>query len=330
MTLAAEAAAKSPCEKGLNACSILFDVTENEKWSTTLGGILDKTFYVIVILVIALIAKSILHRLIAKVVSKVVKASEKQKNADWNKLIDARSRREQIVGNRSEQRSATLTTVLQYAVSVVIYVSAILIILAQLGINIGPLLASAGVVGLAVGFGAQNLVKDYVSGVFMLMEDQYGVGDWVDVGDAQGTVEDMGLRVTTIRDISGTLWYVRNGEILRVGNSSQSWAYVNIDTPLSSQIDTEAAATGIMGAVREVAADRQWSQFILSDPEYQGVVSMNIDETVVRVALKTTSSEQWAIGRELRRRIGDRLHNEGFTTHASRVFVPRGSIGGAQ
>ncbi|WP_025272063.1 mechanosensitive ion channel family protein [Haloglycomyces albus] len=325
-SIAAEADG-SPCEPGVTACHFVWDLTESEKWSSILGGILDKTLQVVVVLLIAVIARSLLNRAMAKLIDKMTAANEAKRAAEWNKLLDRNgpSRRSQLVGDRSQQRAATLKSVMQYIVSVVVYVTALLIILAQLGLQIGPLLASAGVVGLAIGFGAQNLVKDYVSGIFMLLEDQYGLGDWVNVGDAEGTVEDMGLRTTTLRDLGGTLWYVRNGEILRVGNSSQSWAYVVVDIPLSPSVNIEESSQVIMNATRNVVTDPHWQEYVLTDPEYLGVQNLTVDEVTIRIGLRSVSDQQWALGRELRRRIGDELHEAGISQEmtTNRVFVPR-------
>ena len=134
---------------------------------------------------------------------------------------------------RRAQRAQTIASVLKSTTSIVLLIWVALGILNVLGVNIAPFIASAGVVGLAIGFGAQNLVRDFVTGVFMLLEDQYGVGDTVDLGDAVGEVESVGLRVTTVRDIDGTLWYVRNGEIARVGNMSQDYAVARIEVPVA-------------------------------------------------------------------------------------------------
>src|SRR4029077_3961131 len=133
---------------------------------------------------------------------------------------------------RRRQRAEALGSVLRSFVSVTIFSIAIMLILGELGVNLAPLIASAGIAGVALGFGAQNLVKDFITGLFMLLEDQYGVGDVVDVGEASGTVEAVGLRITTIRDARGVLWYIRNGEIVRVGNRSQGWALVVVDVPV--------------------------------------------------------------------------------------------------
>src|SRR5262245_42889011 len=133
---------------------------------------------------------------------------------------------------RRRQRAEALGSVMRNLASVTIFAVTAMLVLAELGVNLAPLIASAGIVGVALGFGAQNLVKDYIAGIFMLLEDQYGVGDVVDFGEADGTVEAVGLRITTIRDGRGVLWYIRNGEIVRVGNRSQGWSLVVVDVPV--------------------------------------------------------------------------------------------------
>src|SRR6266542_6364311 len=137
-----------------------------------------------------------------------------------------------LVSERRRQRAEALGSVMRSIASASIFVVAVMLVLGEVGVNLAPLLASAGVVGLAIGFGAQNLVKDFLAGLFMLLEDQYGVGDVIDVGDVSGAVEAIGLRITTIRDVRGVLWYIRNGEIVRVGNKSQGWAMVVVDVPI--------------------------------------------------------------------------------------------------
>ena len=124
-------------------------------------------------------------------------------------------------GVRQKERAKTTSTVLKSTLNGTIWLVAIFMILAEFGLNLGPLIASAGVIGVALGLGAQTLVRDILSGIFMLVEDQYGVGDKIDVLEIQGVVETVGLRITTVRDNKGTIWYLRNGEILKVGNKSQ-------------------------------------------------------------------------------------------------------------
>ena len=165
-----------------------------------------------------------------------------------------------------------------------------------MGYNIAPLIASAGILGVALGFGAQSLVKDFLSGIFMILEDQYGVGDVVNVGEATGTVEAVGLRVTRLRDVDGTVWYVRNGEILAVGNMSQNWARSVLDISISYHEDVDRVTRILRGVAHEM-----WE-----DPDYRP------DAFVVRVVIKTAPLEQWAISRELRQRIKTRFDELGI------------------
>ena len=137
--------------------------------------------------------------------------------------------RDDATYTRRVQRAATMGTLLKSIVSGVVFTVVTLMFIAELGYDIAPLIASAGIIGVALGFGSQALVKDFLSGIFMIFEDQYGVGDVVDLGEASGTVEAVSLRVTRLRDVNGTVWYVRNGEILRVGNMSQNWARTVLD-----------------------------------------------------------------------------------------------------
>jgi small conductance mechanosensitive channel len=172
-----------------------------------------------------------------------------------------------------------------------------------LQVNIAPFLASAGLVGLAIGFGAQNLVKDFVSGVFMLLEDQYGVGDIVDLGEAVGEVETVGLRVTTVRDIDGTLWYVRNGEIVRVGNMSQDYAVARIEVPVAHNVDLERAQRVALEAAQDAVADDAVAKDVLGVPEMLGVQEISADMVTLRILLKTRPNAQWALQRRIRKQI---------------------------
>jgi moderate conductance mechanosensitive channel len=187
-----------------------------------------------------------------------------------------------------------------------------MMIIDELGYNVAPLIASAGIVGLALGFGAQNLVKDYLAGIFMIIEDQYGVGDVVDLGEANGTVEAVSLRVTRVRDVNGTVWYVRNGEILRVGNQSQNWARTVLDIPVAFSEDLHK----VRGILKDVAhalwEDDDFKGLVIEEPEVWGVERWDPDGVVVRVTLKTAPLEQWGVAREMRERIKARFDYEGI------------------
>src|SRR5262249_43444904 len=207
-------------------------------------------------------------------------------------------------------------------VSIPVFSIATMLIRGELGVNLAPLLASAGIAGIALGFGAQNLVKDFIAGLFMLLEDQYGVGDVVDLGEASGTVEAVGLRITTIRDLHGGLWYIRNGEIIPGGNRSQGWALVVIDVPVGFAGGEEGTG-GLGAAATALKDDPQFADDLLEAPQVLGVEQITLDGAVVRTTAKTPSQAQWRVGRELRRRLTEAIEEAGITQQmtASRVFV---------
>jgi small-conductance mechanosensitive channel len=185
--------------------------------------------------------------------------------------------------------------------------------ISELGYNIAPLVAGAGILGVAVGFGAQSLVKDFLSGIFMIFEDQYGVGDSVNLGDATGVVEAVSLRVTRVRDVDGTVWYVRNGEIIRVGNQSQNWSRSVLDIAVGYKEDI----TKVRQILKEVAhtlwEDEHFRDRIIEEPDVWGVQSLGPDSVVVRLTLKTMPQQQWVVAREMRERIKARFDEEGIT-----------------
>lgn len=188
----------------------------------------------------------------------------------------------------------------------------IVIALGLLHVDVGPLLASAGVVGVALGFGAQTLVKDFLAGISMLAEDQFGVGDVVDVGEASGVVEQVGLRVTQIRSLNGTLWYVRNGEILRVGNMTQGWSRALVEVRVLSDQDVPRVRELLLQAAAEVAADPDLGPAILTDAEVAGIEDLTAEGVMLRLLVKTAPSRQWDVARELRARIRVILAREGI------------------
>ena len=203
---------------------------------------------------------------------------------------------------RRAQRAETIGSVLKSAVSFLVLIWVLLQSLAILGVNVAPLIASAGVMGVALAFGAQNLVRDFISGIFMLIEDQYGVGDVVDVGDVTGTVETVGLRITTVRDVQGTLWYVRNGAILRVANFSQDYAVAFLQLPISLPADVDLACRVAHDAATE-AADEKLAGDVLGAPEMLGIDGATADQVSLRLTVRVRANRQWAVERELRRRI---------------------------
>lgn len=199
---------------------------------------------------------------------------------------------------RVVQRAKTMASVLSNFVTWSVVIMAIAAILSELGVAVGALVAGAGVLGAAIGFGAQSLVRDLISGLFIVFEDQYGVGDFVDLGQATGVVELVGLRVTQVRDLNGTLWYVRNGEIVRVGNQSQGWSRVVLDVPLAYETNLDKAREVISKAAAAVAVEFKSS--ILDKPEVWGIEALSGEQVVVRLVQQVKPSHQDAVARALR------------------------------
>jgi small-conductance mechanosensitive channel len=212
---------------------------------------------------------------------------------------------------RAEQRVATLADVLTSLARALIWVVVGLLVLGEVGVDLAPLIAGAGIAGIAIGFGAQSLVRDFLAGFFILLEDQYGVGDVINLGDVTGTVEDISLRVTRLRATDGTVWFVPNGEIKRVGNTSMEWSRALIDVLVSYETDVPAVLRSIGEVAQEFAADPAWAVAVLEPPEVWGVQAMSAEGLTIRLVVKTAPRQQYGVARELRGRITDRLRREG-------------------
>ncbi len=211
---------------------------------------------------------------------------------------------------RTEQRMDALSSVLRSLVSFIVFATAGFMMLGEIGIDLRPLLAGAGILGLAVGFGAQSLVKDFLSGMFILVEDQFGVGDIIEVdADAQGTVEMVSLRTTRLRAIDGTVWHIPNGQINKVGNKSQLWSRSLLDVEVAYDTDIEKAKEVI-----KTTADKVWKEkdSVLEEPDIWGVEALGANGVTIRLVVKTTPAEQWRVSRVLRERIKAAFDAEGI------------------
>jgi small-conductance mechanosensitive channel len=213
---------------------------------------------------------------------------------------------------RRIQRAQTIGAVLRSVVTIVIWSVAILTVLETLGINLAPIIAGAGIVGVALGFGAQSLVRDFLSGMFMLMEDQFGVGDVVDTGVATGTVEGVSLRTTRLRDLDGVVWHIPNGTILRVGNKSQQWSRAVVDVPVTYEADTGTATDVIHEVAEGLWHEPEYASVILAEPSVLGVESLAPGRVVIRIVVRTQPQQQWRVERELRVRIKAALDAAGI------------------
>jgi small conductance mechanosensitive channel len=282
--------------------------------SQALTWLVTKPLAILVLVAMAVAARWFLHRVVDRLVRR---AAEGLASPVLRRRPDDEDRPTgdpvSLAGGRRVQRAETMGSLLKSIASIVIVTVLVITVIAEIGYPVGPLMASAGIAGVALGFGAQSLVKDFLSGVFMIFEDQYGVGDVVDLGEAGGTVEAVGLRVTRLRDVEGTVWYVRNGEILRVGNKSQNWARTVLDIPVALDSDLPRVQEVLREVAHELWEDEEWRQLVIEEPEVWGVEALTPSWLVVRVTLKTAPLEQWAVAREMRQRVKARFDAEGIS-----------------
>lgn len=257
---------------------------------------------ILLIVVIALVLKKAVLRTITRLVARMNRSADGGGNALGGLLVNAERRR---------QRSEAIGSILRSVSSFLILGTAALTVLSVFDISLGPLLASAGVAGVALGFGARNLVTDVLTGMFILLEDQYGVGDRIDAGAATGIVLEIGLRVTKLRGDDGEVWYVRNGEIRRVGNLSQGWATAAVDVEVRAEEPLEKVRETIEAAGREFAATPPWDEKLWDQVEVLGLDSVTLDSMVVRVSAKVMPGEAKPVERELRWRIKQALDAQG-------------------
>src|SRR5689334_12599503 len=287
--LSSAPAADSTCGEGvLNPCHSVLSLTGNADAAKASEWFVEHALVPVVTIVLLIVAGAVVrwlaHRSIDRVVTRAQEGVLPSKLGSFGRSsadadVHLRSRR--------AQRAKSLGSLLKSISSGIIFGVVLIMCLAEVRVNVAPILASAGVLGLALGFGAQTLVKDFLSGIFMLVEDQYGVGDVVDLGEASGTVEAVGLRITRVRDVNGTVWYVRNGEIVRVGNMSQNWARTVLDVPVRDTEDVVRVRQVLEDVAVGLWRDERYSQQILEQPEVWGVESIYPGAVVIRVALKT-------------------------------------------
>ena len=271
--------------------------------------VLERSIRIVLILVVAFVVRWLLHRFINRLTRPVATGQLPRILAPLRDRVENSGLLDntRTAWERRTQRADAIGSVLKSIVSVSVFVVALLLILGELGINLAPFIAGTSIIGVALGFGAQSVVKDFLSGMFMILEDQYGVGDVIDFEEATGTVEAVGLRTTRLRDVNGTVWYVRNGEVVRVGNKSQGYAQVVLDVPMAASTDIEDASEALRSVAMQMYAEEDWAGVFLSEPEVQGVEAMTRDETVIRLVARVRPLEQWRTARELRRRIRERL-----------------------
>ncbi|MGK5629111.1 mechanosensitive ion channel family protein [Streptomyces sp. URMC 123] len=262
-----------------------------ENWSIWLGAGLR----ILLIVVIAFAVRSVVRKTITRLIARMNRSAQAVEGTALGGLL--------VNAERRRQRSEAIGSVLRSVCSFVILGTAALTVLSVLNINLAPLLASAGVAGVAIGFGARNLVTDFLSGVFMILEDQYGVGDTIDAGVASGEVIEVGLRVTKLRGDQGEIWYVRNGEVKRIGNKSQGWATAAVDVQVRYDEDLEKARAVITEVGERMAKDEPWNEKLWGPVEVLGLESVTLDAMVISTQTRTMPGTSLGVERELRWRI---------------------------
>jgi moderate conductance mechanosensitive channel len=307
-----------PCVQDEGWCSTIWDWTHKEWLAASAHWLIAKPLTILLIIIGALIVRSIARRLI----DRLTRGNGGKIPAVLRPLRErAPQALGQLLSERRAQRAETIGSVFKSIVSFIVFGLAFVMILGELGVNLGPILASAGIVGVAIGFGAQNLVRDFLSGVFMMLEDQYGVGDVIDTGEAIGSVEAVGLRITTLRDTNGTVWYVRNGEILRIGNSSQGFAVAVVDVPIGYGADVGQATEILARVSGEATESPPLSDDVLEPPETLGVERVTASEGItMRVTVKVRPGRQWAVQRSLRAKVMAAFEDAGIRGPVARGF----------
>ena len=285
------------------ACRLTWDLLHNKTAAQLVDVWLARPVTLILQILFVVLVAIVIRLLALRLIRKITRHAAEAGSPDTTHVL---------IGERRRQRATALGSVLGNAASVLIFGIAAITIVGDLGLNLAPVLASAGVLGIAIGFGAQSLVRDFLSGIFMLLEDQYGVGDVIEVGDgtspgATGTVEAITLRVTRLRDINGVVWHVRNGTINRIGNESQGWARAVIDFPVSYDQDLPAVRQTMKETAERMWAEPRWRDVIMEEPEVWGVESVTSEAIVMRLVARTLPLRQWEVARELRERLKSAL-----------------------
>jgi len=291
--------AADPCADGEQVCELFYDWTGNARFADWADVLIGTPLAILGLVLLGALVRWVLHRLVGR----IARRAEKGVMPD---RLDA------LAAARRAQRAETMAGVFQSVITVVVIAVVGTMILSEIGVNIAPIIASAGIIGIALGFGAQSLVKDFLSGIFIFMEDQYGVGDVVDLGEATGSVEAVTLRMTRLRDVNGIVWFVPNGEIVRVGNQSKNWSRAVVDVGVGYSEDLARVQRVLREVAHDLWEDEDFKGIIIEEPEVTGVEMLAADSVTIRVMIKTAPLQQWAVARTLRQRIKSRFDHEGI------------------
>ena len=303
------------------ACKAALEQTGSNAIAQAAEWLLGRPLTIVGIILAALVINRLARRALKRGLRGLASGGVKERLGAARRRTPAALLETQEVSVRATQLIEALATVLRSVVTFVIAVVATLLILGELGFNLAPLLAGAGIVGIALGFGSQTLVRDFLSGFFILVEDQFGVGDIVDLETGvTGVVEAVSLRTTRLRSVDGTVWHMPNGEIRRVGNMSQHWSRALLDLEVAYETDIPHAR----GIIQRVA-DGVWREdpHVLEEPELWGVEDLGMYGIKIRLVVKTTASEQYRVSCELRERLKAAFDEEGIAMPTPQAIVVR-------
>lgn len=298
-------------------CEVLYEWTDNESVAEVTSFLLGTPFKIVIIVMVALILNRITQKGIRRLMHRLGTATADHGDS----VVSERS------VERAEERASTIGSLLRSLSSAVVYTAALILMLEVFGISVIPVIATAGVLAIAIGFGAQSVVEDLLRGVFMLSEDQFGVGDRISVGSVNGYVERVTLRTTVIRDSRGTLWHVPNSQIDWVANEAQETSRATIEIGVSYTADLDDAMEVMLRAAEDVADDPAWHGFVTRPPEVSGVQELTDDAVNIRVIVWVDAGERRKFERHLRLQLKQALDAAGIEMPNQQVDVwMRGEI----
>ncbi|MGM1016450.1 MAG: mechanosensitive ion channel family protein [Actinomycetota bacterium] len=299
----------------------------SEFWTAVLQVLRDiggKAISIAIIIAVAFAIGLLLRLVVRRVVHRIVDGAKSKANVDDTQALE----RSPLADMRLIQRTRTLGSILQNIINVVVVVVSLLMIVSVISVDLlSSLTLLSAAIGAGLGFGAQNIVKDVLNGLFIVAEDQIGIGDVVDLGLASGVVEHVSVRITQVRDVNGTLWYVRNGEVLRIGNMSQGWARAIIDLGVPADADLDEVERTMLATAQELAKEPKWRTRIIEKPEIWGLESIDGDALVVRVVIKTRANAKDDVAQELRKRLKTAIGDLGLSLPRLASVSPTGLDG---
>lgn len=298
-------------------CEWVLERTGSEAWAVLADWFIDRPLRIVFVVIFAWLINRLLRRIVRRFANGVAERSSGGRSGE-DIAVGSLRRRVRLasgagdIGDRSGRRAVTLGKLLESLVSIAVWTTALFVVLGEVGISLAPLIASAGIASIAIGFGAQSIVKDFLAGIFVVIEDQYGVGDIIDVSYATGEVVEVGFRTTQLRDLEGVLWTIPNGEIPRVGNYSQIWARSVFDISISYDDDIDHASKVIKDVLDDIWLNGAPDATIIDEPEVLGVEELGGSAVIIRSRVKTEPSEQFAVARRVRAEIKKAFDAEGI------------------